>query len=277
MYESFIDTDLINFKAADYDENRLEKYIGSSEEVRIPAIFTKIGSNAFECSSVRKLHIPKTTIMSSYGPLTGSSIEEVFFDYGCVEILDFGLNDAVDLNRVEIPSSVKCISEDAFYFVEINELFVPEGVEVIKEGAFKATRIHHIYLPKSIKEIHNQAFDKAAKHIRIHAPEGSYARKYAEEHGIKNDSYTPEEIACGVLYNIPLNLVKVSIDDCIIAEDTNKFFGYEEGSYIDIIYPDGISRLDSIGLYTANILRTIVVPEGYTEIAEKAGSYAEKP
>ncbi len=89
------------------------------------------------------------------------------------------------IKRIIVPKSVKKIESTAFHMcgalVEVNIL---GQVERINSYTFSGCyELQSLHLPKSVKAIHESAIERTKK-ITIYAPAGSYAERYAKEHGI---------------------------------------------------------------------------------------------
>ncbi len=85
-------------------------------------------------------------------------------------------------DTLRLPASLESIEREAFYGnTALDEVVVPYGTEYIKARAFADSSIKKIYIPETVTFIASNAFD-GADDVEIHAPAGSYAEAFAEEH-----------------------------------------------------------------------------------------------
>ena len=105
----------------------------------------------------------------------------------CIEKNAFWSNDVVE--ALYIPSSVKEIGNSAFWSCSnLKFIQAEEGLETIHSCAFwSCSGLENVNLPKSVTLIGDSTF-WAVPDITIHAPNGSYAIKFAQNHGFGYDS-----------------------------------------------------------------------------------------
>ena len=113
-----------------------------------------IGESAFaECSSLSKVEIPNS--LTSIGTNTFKN---------CTNLVTLGLIDNTEENKVIIPSNLKEIGTEAFYYSGIKEVVFKEGIEKIPAYAFKyATVLTKVTVPSSLKTIEKEAFYYCSK------------------------------------------------------------------------------------------------------------------
>ncbi len=94
-----------------------------------------------------------------------------------------------DIETLYIPSSVKIIRQCAFWScASLKSVRAEEGLEAIAGSAFwSCAALEDAFLPQSLNKMGDSVF-WAIDGITIHAPNGSYAKKYASEAGIKCDN-----------------------------------------------------------------------------------------
>ena len=73
-------------------------------------------------------------------------------------------------------------------------IFLPDGLQEIEERAFSSCDRVNIYIPNSVTSIDESAFVHCRDEVTIRANPDSYARKYADEHGIKFSCITHSNI-----------------------------------------------------------------------------------
>lgn len=96
-----------------------------------------------------------------------------------------------DIETLYIPSSVKIIRQCAFWScASLKSVRAEEGLEAIAGSAFwSCAALEDAFLPQSLNKMGDSVF-WAIDGLTIHAPNGSYAKKYASEAGIKcNNDY----------------------------------------------------------------------------------------
>lgn len=143
------------------EEGVLTKYNGISSSVVIPSGVKTIATDAFKNNStVVSVSIPNTvTKIDAYAFWNCSKLNSVTIGTGLEEIGDFAFANCKALGSMIVPSNIKRIGlyafEDDINFTDIT-------------------------IPYQTMDIHETAFDGCSKLV-IHAVEGSYAYKYAQE------------------------------------------------------------------------------------------------
>ena len=94
-----------------------------------------------------------------------------------------------DIETLYIPSSVKIIRQCAFWScASLKSVRAEEGLEAIAGSTFwSCASLEDAFLPQSLNKMGDSVF-WAIDGLTIHAPNGSYAKKYASEAGIKCDN-----------------------------------------------------------------------------------------
>ena len=88
-------------------------------------------------------------------------------------------------DKIVIPEGVEEIRKGAFYCVSGAEIFFPATIRALPEGCFVAAENLILHLPATIEELPEElSWDDFTPIKAIHAPAGSYAEKYAKEHGV---------------------------------------------------------------------------------------------
>ena len=83
-------------------------------------------------------------------------------------------------DTMKLPSQLKKIDSQAFYGdTSLDVVELPYGTETINSKAFAYSSLKEIYIPSTVTYIADNAFD-GAPDVVIYAPEGSYAKEYAE-------------------------------------------------------------------------------------------------
>ena len=169
------------------------KYIGEEAfyncnigELNFPETLEEIDDGAFSGNySVYELNFPKShgvkignnALMSGSwywsqpdGPIIsgktfiryksyGSYIEEYTIPDGIETIGSNAFSDLYSATKIDIPDTVKYISEGAFAYTNITEISIPDGVEFIGDRAFQSCyNLETINLPDSLTYIGAEAF-----------------------------------------------------------------------------------------------------------------------
>ena len=155
-------------------------YSGSATEFVIPAKIDGypvvcINKNAFYGSTIEKVTVPNTLkkVETDYrkedadskyyyhGPFAGSSLKDVVFAEGTLEIADYILAGCWNVTSVVIPEGVTVIGKDAFMCCGgLVEVKLPASLESIDEEAFyKCVGIQKIELPEATKNLGTSAFE----------------------------------------------------------------------------------------------------------------------
>ncbi|MBQ5988746.1 MAG: leucine-rich repeat protein [Oscillospiraceae bacterium] len=158
------------------------------KSVVLPDSMKKIESSVFwGCTGLESVTFPKSLeeikVWAFYGC---SGLKEVNFPKSLKKIgpsVFFGCNDLV---RVVIPDAVTVIEELTFAECKgLKEVMLPESVTSIEYMAFyECSKLETINIPDSVTEIGDKAF-YGCEDLTIYCSENSFARRYAEENGIK--------------------------------------------------------------------------------------------
>ena len=188
---------VINDVLVDKEKKRVIRAFGNQTRLTLPNGIKRIGTRAFDNSSVSKLCIPSTVEriernafadcrslnafdvdsgnfwFSSYEGVLysnegmklvqypqGRRQQEYFIDYGTVEICENAFRDAFYLESVTFVSSLRKIGERAFQDCHrLLSAALSAGITIIGERAFQdCESLTNITLPISIKEIGDFAF-----------------------------------------------------------------------------------------------------------------------
>ena len=121
--------------------------------LKIPSTVTSIGTNAFELSSV-------TYVDNGDGNLVPGFIYARNKD-GSIDYTNIIGYASMSTSNVIIPSNVKKISKDAFYYSYIKNVTLPEGLLEISSGAFALCKLGpEVVIPSTVTKIGDNAFYK---------------------------------------------------------------------------------------------------------------------
>jgi len=174
-------------------------YCKRLEKIDIPDSVSFIGKEAFgNCERLKAVKIPEgVTRLFEEVFYNCRDLEEVLLPDSLTEIADRAFFGCDYLKRIRIPAGVRSIGREAFCGCEnISELVLHDGMTALEAGTFKGCLcLERISIPASVTWIADNAFDEkltdylaaprlANPELTIIAPKGSYAIKYAIDHGI---------------------------------------------------------------------------------------------
>ena len=189
------------------ENGTLVGYRGAGGDVVIPDRVTAIDNRAFSsCSGLTSITIPDSvssigeSAFRGCGGLADDSgfviIRGALHDYvgsasdvtipdGVTTICERVFYNYSNMTSVTIPSSVTKIGSEAFNRCSgLPSVTIPDGVTSILRWAFlHCEGLVSVSLPNSVTDIGEDAFF-GCESLTIHAPESSYAKKYAKENNI---------------------------------------------------------------------------------------------
>ena len=134
------------------------------KEYKIPPNITRIASNAFESSSIRRITFPAQ--LKEIGKNAFASCDSLRFIEipGNSELRIIGKNafKYTKINNIIIPKTVTQICESAFAFCEeLRRIEIEQNssLEAIGNEAFKFSSIESIFIPGSVNTIGTNVFD----------------------------------------------------------------------------------------------------------------------
>ena len=215
-----IDCSGFTYEFKDYGSDKDLLYFGDMEELEeiteliVPEGITRIPNSAYaNCTRLKRLSLPASLLLveerafaeclalqNVVVPQSVSYVDEAAFS-GCeslkqiilpkrIPVLGF-LDGCTSLESITIPGSVKAV--ESFDFTDCTSLArvdIEEGVENIYGEAFRhCIGLKEVLIPASVTEIDEDAFESRIwKQLTIITPKGSYAEKWALEHGIKTQT-----------------------------------------------------------------------------------------
>lgn len=244
--------------------------------INIPESVTSIQERTFRtCTSLKSITFPKgmKTIGESAFNSCSSLTEFVFPDL--IKVISTSvLADCSSLEKVYIPDGATTISHYAFYECSaLKEIRIPETVTIIRDFAFFGCKsLTDIYLSQNITSIGEDSFSTGNENTIIHAPLGSYAATYAEEHGYKvvyeRSNFKDFEIEDGVLKGYYGDENNVIIPTGITAIGDYAFECIDE--LFSVIIPDGVKSIGDNVFQCCHALSEIIIPNSVTSIGEEA-------
>ena len=137
----------------------------------------------------------------------------------------FAIVSIAEADTLVLPGDLTVIKESAFEGdSSLDEVILGDKVERIESRAFAGTGLHMITMPESVSYIADDAFD-GVDHVKVNAPEGSYAYEWAEAKGfILNDDVTvvvaSETLLAGKNLDITIYGVKNTVEHNVYLINT---------------------------------------------------------
>ena len=166
-------------------------------------------------------------------------IEEVIISHGIEEIRYDAFNGATNLNKIELPNSLKKIGQFAFCDNALTEIVIPEGVKEFEGSVIAYQR----YLT---------TIDLPASYVP-----SNYSRPYLE---------------CPALLeiNVPSDAVFTSVDGVLFAEGGKILVAYPTGrNDTKYVIPSGVTEIAN-GAFQNSKMEQIVFPHTLLRIGEQA-------
>ncbi len=244
------------------------KYNGNADNINIPEGVTKIGNDAFKKSNIKRVLLPKS-----------------------LEIIGSGsFGDCVNLEYINIPSSLRSVRDQAFYGcsklvtagtdIMCNMQLDPEMTKIPERLFFNCVMLESVVLPKQIKVIEKEAFWNCKKLERIRIP-SSCER-------IENGAFN----WCSSLKKLKMNSKTITIEGnafkhCDSMADKAGFVVIDHtlysycGNNTVVTIPRGVKKIAADAFCDTGInfkhdcITEIIVPKSVTSIGDYAFSYCE--
>ena len=258
------------------------KRIGSSAfegtslaKVELPSGLTYIGNNAFANNkALTEVAIPKSVI-SAYGAFSGDeNLKKVSFEEGTVEISD-GILSNTGIEEINLPSSVKIIGRDAFANNKaLTKINLSDGVTTIKEGAFSGdSKLSVVELPETLTEISGYVFSDTPSLTHINLPSGiTNIGTGAFEHSGLTSIVLPKHLTeIGSKAFSGTHLSEIYLPKKLNSLGINAFSNIDTLKKVTVTSDINKSWDDWYweGLFDGSPLTTVVIEEGVTKIPAK--------
>ena len=154
---------------------RIAEYLLSNcpvlAKVELSSTITRIDPGAFKSCFSLKDFTPFKHIKEIYSDaFRETSIESI--DLSNVAILEGGFRDCAKLKSVIMPDTITTLGARLFYGCgSLEEIELPATLKSISDGAFAGTALKHVQIPKNVKSIGYEAFWTAALES-VTLPEG---------------------------------------------------------------------------------------------------------
>ena len=155
--------------------------------VTVPTTIKAIGDYAFAwCTGIKSAYIPASVTKIGKGAFTYCrSLESINIPNSVTSLGGAAFYNCNALTSVTVGSGIKTIDTDTFnYCSSLKSINIPEGVTSIGAYSFASCKsLTTVEIPSSVLSIGSNAF-KNSNNVTIKCEAGSYAEKYAKEHGI---------------------------------------------------------------------------------------------
>lgn len=159
----------------------------SLTSVTIPDSVTSIGERAFgHCFALTNITIPGSVISIGDDAFEYSSLENVIIADGVTSIGRGAFSGCSSLTSITIPGSVISIGDYAFsQCSSLASVIISKGVTSIGDYAFwQCASLASVTIPDSVTSMGKQLFGFCSSLDSVVIVAGSYAKQYAEEHGL---------------------------------------------------------------------------------------------
>ncbi|MDY5861204.1 MAG: leucine-rich repeat domain-containing protein [Eubacteriales bacterium] len=196
--------------------------------------------------------LPVTEIAGK--PFSGTQVESIYVPESVTVFGDYAFAQATLLKTVILPNNIKIITDKMFQGCKsLTEIVIPDGVTRIGESAFGGCeKLKSITIPSSLTEIGAGAFHqcKALKEIKF--PSDISSLKLGAEAFSECTSLRSVKISASTnIKNIP---AKAFWKCTMLSEFT---------------FSNSLTKIEN-DAFVATKLKTIVLPEGLTEIGDRA-------
>lgn len=105
---------------------------------------------------------------------TGAENVERIVLSSTVETIDsYAFSNFIKLKEITIPSTVKCIREQAFWNSGLEKITIEEGVEIIGNGVFMGTYLTSIDIPASVRLLEGMPFEYANELVEVNVAQSN--------------------------------------------------------------------------------------------------------
>ncbi len=259
-------------------------YSGLNNINKLPESLNQIGTYAFYESAYWKEQFDGGLIIVDKwvvgcNPATTMSVT---VQSGIVGVADYAFSYCEGLRSVELPATVKCIGEGAFYgcagkydgeetLIPVFRVSIPDGITEIRPYTFYASALSVCDLPSSVKSIGYAAFAGTM-----------LGSMYIPDSVTEIDAYAfwmcaqlqvvtlPDNLTTikSNVFNSCENLKAVSMPDTVTEICDNAFFRCDKLS--DINFGTGLKRIGDYAFYMCLAFENIELPDSVTEIGEYA-------
>lgn len=197
---------ICTYTVLDDDTVCIDTWWSDDDELEIPATIdghrvSGIGAGAFAFCEFERVTVPEgITDIGDYAFRCCDELVSVTLPHGLAHLGKSAFNECGELASVELGEGLTTLESHTFAWCEsLKRLTIPEGVRQIEPFAFEYSGLGLIELPASLETIRDLkgssgdpffdehfkdcAFMGCSRNLRVLAPEGSYAHRWAEERG----------------------------------------------------------------------------------------------
>ncbi len=254
----------------------LDELLQASEAVK-QAILDYESSIYIECDGIA-YHIISGTTVEVIPLLDGSHYsgnvvvpETVEYNGKTLTVVSIGydaFNGCQELERIELPSSIKLISSYAFAGIPFTSVVLPSSVETIEDFAFEGSRIEDITIPASVTVLGsdgNEVFYQMNNLMNIYVEDGNPV--YTSVDGVLFNKDKGSLVRCPLsrtgIYEIPSSITVNGQEITIGTIDVRAFQGCKLSG---IVIPETIEKIGGYAfqwcfdMVTMQCLRTTPIP-----------------
>ena len=212
----------------------------------VPAGVTEIAAEAFSvCKSLTSITLPQ----------------------GVITLGDYAFAECTGLSEMHLPDSLQTVGNDAFYACKnLTAINLPDSVTSIGEEAFcDCLSLSHVTLPARLSEIGTYAFSGCESLTAITLPKAVTT--------VGDGAF----LGCGALsaFSVePGNTAYSAADGVLLSADGTTLCAYPAGKGGSLYtVPSSVKTIAPYAIAGAVALQEIRLPEGLTEIGERAFGY----
>ncbi len=225
--------------------------------VHLPATLTQIHDSAFSgCENIISVYHPDLTLWCSI--IFGNRDSNPLF-YGA----DLYINNII-ITHLSIPETITTITAYSFCGCSsIQSVSIPKGITTIDDGAFNScSALESITIPETMEYISIFAFSKTDKVLKV------YVDDLDAWCNIDFAVYSNPLCCNGELYVNGKLATEITLPDTITSVRPYAFQGYE--LLTSVVIPEGVTEICNGAFYECTNLTTVTLPDSITSIEGNA-------
>ena len=249
------------------------------EKVTFPESLTEIGEEAFKACALKEVTIPDSvTSLGRYAFYSNKSLETVttgILSYsafgscdnlknltlksGLTEIPEWAFSNS-SLEKLEIPDTVKTISQYAFYqCAGLTEVSIPEGVTSLDGAFYECRNIQKAILPSTLESVNGKLFLGSTKLTDVQFN----GDKYVVDGKLV---YTKDKK--NLVWCLPSCEGKIEV--AAGTTTVGAMAAYSNQHITEVVLPDGVETIDAEAFYDCEKMTSIIMPDSVTAIGKSA-------